>query len=101
MWYAVYQKADGELYSLGTVLAGSLPSEYAVKELLIKPDLTNVIWDRAKLNFVPRPPDPPDLVLDAIKGLPDLDTSTMTQAQLLSLIVKALKFLVKRELRNG
>ncbi len=101
MWYAVYQKADGELYSLGTVLAGSLSSEYAVKELLIKPDLTNVIWDKAKLDFVPRPPDRPDLVLDAVRGLPDIDISTMTQTQLLLLMVKALKFLVKKELSRG
>ena len=100
-WYAVYRKADGRLCSLGTVVGESLAAEYAVKELAEKPDLGAVQWDAGLLDFVPVPPEPPDLVREAVKGFADLDVSAMNQAQLIALIVKALKFLVKRELSRG
>ena len=100
-WYAVYRKADGGLESVGSVLGVALAAEYAVKELAERPDLGAVMWDAARLEFVPVPPEPPDLVRDAVAGFADLDVSAMNQAQLIALIVKALKFLVKRELSRG
>jgi hypothetical protein len=100
-WYAVYRKADGGICSLGTVLGESLAAEYAVKELTGRPDLSKVAWDAASLEFVAIPPEPPDPVKEAVASLADLDVSTLTQAQLIALMVKALKFLVKRELSRG
>jgi hypothetical protein len=100
-WYAVYRKADGRLCSLGTVVGESLAAEYAVKVLAEKPDLGTVMWDAARLEFVAIPPEPPDLVKNAVAGFANLDVSAMNQAQLIALIVKALKFLVKRELSRG
>jgi len=75
--------------------------EVSVRELPERPDLDKVVWDTSKLDFVPIPPQPPDLVRDAVERFPDLDASALTQAQLIALMVNALKFLVKRELNRG
>ena len=100
-WYAVYRKANGVLHSIGTVLAVPMPDEFTAKPLPTRPDLSLVQWNTTKLDFVPIPPPLPDLVQEAVVGFADLDMSTMTQAQIIALIVRALKFLVKRELSRG
>jgi hypothetical protein len=99
--YAVYRNMDGSLSSVGTILAEPLLPEFTAKALKEMPDLSNVIWDSSLRDFIPRPPEPSDPVHDAVLGFADLDVSALTQAQLIALMVKALKFLVKRELNRG
>jgi len=99
--YAVYRNTDGSLSSVGEILAAPLPLEFGAKTLLSEPDLSQMMWDASKLDFVPIPPEPSDPVHDAVLGFADLDVSALTQAQLIALMVKALKFLVKRELNRG
>lgn len=62
MWYAVYFKdagtfqgqphVAGQLYSIGTVLAAALPSEFGVVELGDGFELRGKVWDAALLAFV-------------------------------------------------
>ena len=100
-WYAIYLKEDGSLYSLGSKLTEALPPEYAVKELAEKPDLEKVAWDTEKLDFLAAPPPPRDPMQDTMAVFAGLDESKLTQEQLLAQVVKALKFLVERELNRG
>ena len=58
-WFAVYETATGKLVSIGTVVADPLPPGIASKQLSQKPDLEQVDWDAATLDFVAIPPPPP------------------------------------------
>lgn len=58
-WYAVYRTADGELGSVGTVVADTLPAGYA-KKAIPQPDTADRqvngawgrdVWDKAALAF--------------------------------------------------
>lgn len=53
-WYAIHN-ADGELVSLGTVLADPLPAGLAATVLDGEPDLAAQQWDSVARAFVPRP----------------------------------------------
>lgn len=63
-WYALYDKLNGRLHSLGTVLAEKIPDDLEIKELsgwgttgeqaLDEPP--NIMWDEATRDFITRPP---------------------------------------------
>jgi hypothetical protein len=101
IWYAVYREIDGELLSLGTTLASPLSQGIKSKVLAQEPNLRVVQWNRVTLDFVPKPDPIADPVQEDVKNLPNIDVTTLTQAQLVILIAKALKFLVKKELSHG
>jgi hypothetical protein len=100
-WSAIYRLSDGALHSVGSVVTEKLSKDYGVKVLSDQPDPSRVVWDKAKLEFVPVPQVPLDPVQEAVAEFANLDVSAMTQTQLIALIVKALKFMVKRELNRG
>jgi hypothetical protein len=56
-WYAVYRQSNGELFSIGTVLA---PSEVLEQNGLIAMDVgdqnpSDMIWDKVNKKFAARP----------------------------------------------
>ena len=56
-WFAVYEKATGELRSTGTVIADTLPEDLDV--LPLPGDPAGLVWNPQALAF--EPPPPPDL----------------------------------------
>jgi hypothetical protein len=52
-WHAVYTKATGDLYSLGTVLADPVPPQFGVKSYPtdVPPNIGKV-WSSAALDFI-------------------------------------------------
>lgn len=54
MWYAVYEKDTGQLLSVGTVLAETLPANRLVQALgEDQPDFTQLAWNAQALAFEP------------------------------------------------
>ena len=57
-WYAVYRTSDGELLSIGSVVADPLPAGHAATEYVDRPEGR---WDAATLDFVAPAPVIPNL----------------------------------------
>lgn len=56
-WYAVTEKSTGNLVSLGSVVAPSLPGHLEAKEIgESPPDLSAQQWDPITKVLIPRPP---------------------------------------------
>lgn len=70
-WFAVYREFDGELLSLGTVIADPLGRGLA-KKLLSEPPARGLLWNPRTLEFDPVPPRPPevDRVEEFLDALP-------------------------------
>jgi hypothetical protein len=86
-WYAVCRDVDGELISIGTVLAEPMPEGMVALEQAQRPDAATQIWDRTLRVFVARPePARADRVQDLADD-PDLSAVwqrlTVTQRQTL------------------
>ena len=52
-WHAVYRISDGQLASVGEVIADPLPAGLASVEIY-EPDFATHEWDSASLGFVPK-----------------------------------------------
>ncbi len=59
-WFAGYRESDGELVSLGTVIADPLAPGLA-KKLQPGPSKTRTTWNTTTLQFVDKPPHPADV----------------------------------------
>ena len=77
-WYAIYNTADGELRSMATVVVDPLPAGLSKKQIRVAPPFT--VWDAATLDWVPRPPRPPDV--DRVDEFIARVGATPTEAQL-------------------
>ncbi len=85
-WFAVYQESDGELVSLGTVLAGPLPAGLA-KSPFDGPLVKGQRWNPATLTFERAPADPPKIdrvaeFLAALNGRSDASLRPRLEALL-------------------
>lgn len=58
-WQVVYRVADGEIVSVGTVIADPLPRGLAKKSIAGPPG--HVDWNPDTLDWDERPPPPPDV----------------------------------------
>lgn len=72
MWFAVYQETDGELVSVGTVIADPLRRGLATTPLAGPIESPRTVWNTATLEFDPAPPPPPriDRVEEYLAALP-------------------------------
>lgn len=58
MWYAVFYKKTGQLYSTGSVLTEKIPNEFDFVELGDDYDFENEVttdWDPVSKSFSPKP----------------------------------------------
>ncbi len=88
-WYAIYRISDGELISLGTVVADRLPAGLAKKPIPGPPSLQR--WNTSTLEFEAKPLPPPDVdrVDEFIARLPRAlrtQDETRVRAALVSLL---------------
>lgn len=58
-WYALVRDSDGELVSIGTVLANPLPAGIVALALPGEPSYSTTIWDAGTRTFITRPLPPP------------------------------------------
>ena len=90
MWYAVYEKLTGKLYSTGTVLSDKIKPEFEVKELGENFDERGLVWDETNKQFIPdtRFQD----ILNSVLNLPGIVKLTITEkANLKKLVEKIMK----------
>lgn len=86
-WYAIVD-ANGQLVSVGTVVANPLPQGLTQIPFANRPDQDPVIWDAKAQTFVPNAiatkPDPVQAKLDAIAAHLGVDVSAIGDAQALT-----------------
>ncbi len=89
-WFAVYQESDGELVSVGTVLADPLRAGLAIKRISGPPG--REVWNPTTLVFDPLPPRPPDVdrVEEVIAAMPRRGNGSFAEADVRAEVAKLL-----------
>ncbi len=89
-WFAVYQESDGELVSVGTVLADPLRAGLAIKRISGPPG--REVWNTSTLVFdaKPAPPADVDRVEEVIAAMPRRGNGSFTEADVRAEITKLL-----------